>query len=173
MAPGFVEAALRDDWRKAEHLLGAGIPRDLAGDPQVLSLARNRLQADPAYGPWAPRAIVLATAGVATGPMIGHVGFHTRPGPGYLDAIAPGAVELGYTVFAPHRRQGFAREALAALMDWAVALHGVPGFVASVSPANAPSLRLIAGLGFVRIAEQLDERDGPEHVFLRDCVAGL
>ena len=172
MASGFVDAALRDDWRKAERLLGAGIPSDLAGDPQVLALARNRLQADPGYGPWAPRAIILAAASAPIGPMIGHVGFHTRPGPGYLNAIAPGAVELGYTVFGPHRRQGFAREALTALMDWAVALHGVPGFVASVSPANAPSLRLIAGFGFVKVAEQTDERDGAEHVFLRDCARG-
>jgi len=38
---------------------------------------------------------------------------------------------------------------------------------ASVAPGNAPSLGLIAPLGFVHIGEQIDERDGLELVFER------
>jgi RimJ/RimL family protein N-acetyltransferase len=41
----------------------------------------------------------------------------------------------------------------------------VSRFIASVSPTNEPSLRLIANLGFVRTGEQWDELDGEEYVF--------
>jgi RimJ/RimL family protein N-acetyltransferase len=52
-------------------------------------------------------------------------------------------------------------------MDWAWLRHGVDRFIASVSPDNAPSLRVVAKLGFVRIGSHMDEVDGPEDVFER------
>ena len=49
--------------------------------------------------------------------LIGHIGFHTGPNPDYLQDMAPGGIEFGYTVLEPFRRQGFAREAAEALMN--------------------------------------------------------
>lgn len=96
--------------------------------------------------------------------MIGHIGFHTAPGADYLKPFSPDAVEFGFTVFPPFRRNGFAHEASVALMDWARQSHGVTWFVLSISPGNIPSQSLAARLGFVRIGSHIDEIDGLEDV---------
>ena len=102
--------------------------------------------------------------------MIGHIGFHTRPGERYLDDLAPGGVEFGYTVFEKDRRQGYAREACVALMAWAHRVHGVTRFVVSIGPGNVASLELARGLGFKWIGSHLDEEDGPEDIFGRSLM---
>ena len=99
--------------------------------------------------------------------MVGHIGFHTRPGEKYLEELAPGGVELGWTVFGRERRQGYAREAAEGLMEWARRFHGVTRFVVSISPANLASLELARRLGFKRIGSHIDEEDGPEDIFER------
>ena len=96
--------------------------------------------------------------------MVGHIGFHTGPAPDYLEPYSPGAVEFGFEVFPDFRRQGFAREASVALMQWARQTHGVQKFVLSISPGNGPSQSLAQQLGFVRIGSHMDEVDGPEDV---------
>jgi RimJ/RimL family protein N-acetyltransferase len=122
----------------------------------------GQLEADPTLLPWLLRAVVLRSSGA----MIGHVTFHTAPNPEYLRPIAPGAVELGYTIYPPFRRQGFATEAAAALMAWAGQEHGVRRFVLSISPDNVPSLRLAQHFSFRKVGSHLDEIDGPEDIFL-------
>ncbi|HYL40541.1 MAG TPA: GNAT family protein, partial [Candidatus Binatus sp.] len=71
----------------------------------------------------------------------------------------------GYRVEPESRRQGYTREAVHALFDWAHREHGIHTFVASVSPTNVASLALIGGFGFSQIGEQMDEVDGLEYVF--------
>ena len=95
--------------------------------------------------------------------MIGHAGFHGQPGVnGKQD---PEAVELGYTIFEPHRGHGYATEAAQALMDWAREEKGISRFFASVAPDERPSLAIVRKLGFVQTGEQWDEEDGLELVF--------
>jgi RimJ/RimL family protein N-acetyltransferase len=80
---------------------------------------------------------------------------------------APGlarALEIGYGILPEHRRQGYASEAVAALLQWA-RTRGIDHFVASVAPDNEPSLAIIHKLGFVRTGEHWDDEDGLEHVF--------
>jgi RimJ/RimL family protein N-acetyltransferase len=80
--------------------------------------------------------------------------------------VLRGGIELGYTVFAADRRRGYACEAVAALL--AFARREAPqlaGFVASIGPANAPSLALVRRLGFTKIGEHDDPEDGLEHVY--------
>ena len=158
-----VDAALSGDVAEASRRLAAAIPDDLFRDPQVLKLARSRLAADGAYGPWSPRAMILRDGTT----MIGHIGFHTAPDPEYLRPFARGAVEVGYTVFEGWRRRGYAREALGAIMAWATREHGVRNFVASVSPDNVASLAVIRGFRFAKVGAHIDEEDGPEDIFLR------
>ena len=158
-----VDAALSGDVEEAIRRLAAHIPDDLFGDPQVLTLARDRLLADGAYGPWSPRAVILVDGNI----MIGHIGFHTCPDPDYLHPFAREAVEVGYTVFEAYRRQGYAREALAAIMEWASTECGIRTFIAAVSPDNIASLGVLGGLQFVKVGAHVDEHDGPEDIFLR------
>jgi RimJ/RimL family protein N-acetyltransferase len=102
--------------------------------------------------------------------MVGHIGFHTQPGPTYLQDIAPGGVEIGYTIYPAFRRQGYAREACRALMEWAYREQGVPRFVVSISPDNVPSIAIARHFGFQKVSEHDDKEDGLEHVFVLEVT---
>ena len=99
--------------------------------------------------------------------MVGHCGFHGSPGAAYLEPYAPGGAEIGYTVFPPYRRNGYATEAVRGLMGWAAEAHGVPTFVLSIAPANEPSQAIARRLGFSVVGLYDDPEDGPEEVFAR------
>ncbi len=142
-----LEAAVPVSWRSAEE--------------RALAVQRDRLQQDADAARWLMRAIVRRSDRV----MVGHIGFHGAPGMEHLESIAPGAVEIGYTVFPEFRGQGIATEATLALMEWA-ATQGVLQVVASIAAENAPSLRIAEKLGFARVGEWEDEEDGPELVFV-------
>jgi RimJ/RimL family protein N-acetyltransferase len=161
MTPAFLRASLQgrleDAGRELNRTLPPGWPGDVA---DVLSLRLAQLEARPELQPWLLRAMVLRESNV----MIGHIGFHTAPGAAYLEPYSPGAVEFGFTVYPPFHRQGYAREASLAMMDWAHRVHGVTRFILCISPSNLPSQSLAAQLGFVQIGSHLDEVDGPEDV---------
>lgn len=151
LAPEFLDAALAGDLGKASRLLDARVPDDWPDLRDTTSVFLERLRADAALAPWSLRAIVLR----AERRMVGHIGFHSAP--------TPDGVELAYTVFAPERRRGYAREACRALIDWAAHEHAVERFVVTIAPGNAPSLALVAELGFYRIDAcgfELRRRDG-------------
>ena len=105
---------------------------------------------DPALAPWSARAMVRREDRV----MVGYVNFHGPPG--VNDIEAPGAAELGWSVFAAERRRGYATEAARRLMDWARDEHGVRRFISSTTPNNAPSLRVHDKLGFRRTGQVVD-----------------
>jgi ribosomal-protein-alanine N-acetyltransferase len=126
-------------------------------DRRFLELRLRDLAHFPQFQQWLVRAIVC------DGEMIGHAGFHGPPG---VNAIrAPHAVEIGYTIFEPYRRQGYAGETARALIDWAAQEHALSHFVASVAPGNEASLRLVRGLGFEQTGTRIDPEDGEELVF--------
>jgi ribosomal-protein-alanine N-acetyltransferase len=161
MTPAFLRASLEGKLHEAEKQLGLGLPAEWPGEHvDVLSLRLKQLDEDPSLQPWLIRAMALRESRV----MVGTIGFHSAPGADYLRRFSPEAVEFGFTVFPPYRRQGFAREASLALMRWARRTHGVKSFVLSIRPDNAPSRALAAQLGFVRIGSHLDEVDGLEDV---------
>jgi len=163
--PQAVHAALSGDVKTLERDIAATVPADLLEEPDVLRHAQARLAEDARYLPWSARAIVLKQSRE----MIGHVRFHSRPDPEYLRPYARHAVEFGYAVFDAHRRRGYAEEALTGLMQWARRVHGVGRFVASVSPVNEPSTKLVAKLGFEKVGEYADPIDGIEYVYLLDA----
>lgn len=122
------------------------------------------------HGVWRRRsAQVLADPGSAdwiTGVVwdvdrqlaVGRAGFHGPPD-------AAGMVEVGYAIEPAHRRQGYARAALVALLDRAAQEPAVRTVRATVSPDNAASRDLIRQYGFVEVGEQWDEEDGLEIVY--------
>jgi RimJ/RimL family protein N-acetyltransferase len=150
-----IEAILSADADSVPFRVPDGWPDD--HDRRFLELRVRDLANFPQFQEWLVRAVVR------DGEMIGHAGFHGPPG---VNAIkAPDAVEIGYTIFPPHRRQGFAAEAARALLDWAARAHAIGHFVASVAPENDPSLRLVRGLGFEQTGRRIDADDGEELVF--------
>ena len=56
--------------------------------------------------------------------------------------------EIGFILHPDEWGNGFAREALRAVLDRAFAVHQLPCIEADVDPRNAASLRLLTGLGF-------------------------
>ena len=165
MTPAFLRASLDGDRDRAAATIGLRLPETWPDAPSLLALRLGELESDPTLQPWLLRAMGLRQ----TGELVGYIGCHTAPGAPYLDQWSPGAVEFGFTVCPPHRRQGFAREAAVALMRWASDEHLVASFVLTISPNNAPSLALAASLGFTRVGSHMDEEDGPEDVFVLDA----
>jgi RimJ/RimL family protein N-acetyltransferase len=163
MTPSFIRASLDGDFELAQELLGLSLPAGWPDIPAILKLRLEQLESDAGLQPWLLRAIRLR----ATGEMIGHVGFHTAPGPSYLEPWSSGGVEFGCSIFASHRRRGYAREACVGLMRWASAAHGVAEFVVTVGKGNAASVALASALGFELVGAHVDEVDGVEDVLIR------
>lgn len=69
------------------------------------------------------------------GELIGKAGFWRAP-------------ELGFILHPRHQGRGYAREALAALLERAFELHGLPRAIADVDPRNQRCLGLLARLNF-------------------------
>jgi [ribosomal protein S5]-alanine N-acetyltransferase len=164
MTAEFLEASLQNNVARATELLGSTPPTEWLGKQGWVPMRLEQLRADPTLQPWLLRAVMLR----ATGMMIGHMGFHTGPNPEYLQPYAPGGVEAGYTIYPAFRRQGYATEALAALMAWAEQEKGVRRFVLSISPENVPSLCIAQHFGFHKVGSHMDEVDGPEDIFVLD-----
>jgi [ribosomal protein S5]-alanine N-acetyltransferase len=165
MTPESMESLLAGRFDEAAAHLGLTLPGAPLDSPaeRFLTYRLEQMRRDPAVQRWLARAVVLRDAGR---PMVGNAGFHGEPGVNSADAAD--AVEIGYGILPPHRRQGYAAEAVGGLLGWA-RTQGIHHFVASVAPDNTPSLAIIQKLGFVRTGEHIDPEDGLEHVFeLRD-----
>jgi len=148
-----LRAVVRGDLAFVERRIGAPVA---AGWEQGVPAARRleQLAADPSEQPWLVRALVTSVPRR----VVGSAGFHAAPDD-------RGRVEIGYDVAPAERRQGYAREAVEALLGWARSSGRARVCVASVSPGNAPSLGLVRSFGFRRVGEQIDEVDGLEWVF--------
>ena len=140
---------------EAQALLGVAIADEFLSprDDYFSQMQLNRMEESPDDRDWMVRLMVLKSSPTA----IGNIGFHGPP-------AFIGRAELGYTVFAPWRRQGYALEAIRAMLAFA-ARRGSPSVFISISPGNAPSLALAERLGFRQVGVQEDEVDGTELVF--------
>ena len=163
MGAPVLEALLVGERVVAARLLGCGIPDDLPLESMPLARRLDQLRRDPSVQPWLLRAMVDRVSGM----LVGHIGFHSPPRPEYLATIAPDAVELGYSVHAPFRRQGYATEAVLALMYWACSLHGQRCFFLSISPQNLASTAMAQSLGFATCGSHIDDEDGLEIEYVR------
>jgi RimJ/RimL family protein N-acetyltransferase len=161
MTEDFLKACLREDAKRTDALIGFRVSPDWFEEKDLIRLRMNNYRVDKKYISWGLHAVGLRKSME----MVGFIGFHTRPNPEYLKAFAPNAIEFGYTIFLPHRRQGFAEEAIKGLLNWAVDRHPLDNFIASVSPTNLASTALVKKLGFRKIGEQIDETDGLEFVY--------
>jgi len=162
MSPEFIEALLagRRDDAAAEG--GFTFPESWpdSHDAGFLALRLRQMRERPEIQEWFVYAIVLPEG---DRPMIGHAGFHGPPG---VNAVkAPDAVEVGYMIFEPYRRRGYAKEVVQTMLAWASRAHGIRRFIASISPGNEPSLALVRRLGFQEIGRHWDEEDGEELEF--------
>lgn len=138
--------------------LGAVVPAAWIDEVRWLAGMRARqVRERPREAPWLLRVIVRSEPGQPR-EAIGHLNFHGGPD-------ERGQVEIGYTLLPAARGRGYAIEAVRAVFHWAMRVHGVRRFRASVAPDNERSLNLIGKLGFVHTGEQMDPDDGLELVY--------
>ncbi|NEK86197.1 GNAT family N-acetyltransferase [Blastococcus saxobsidens] len=137
---------------------GAPVPLSpyLAGEEcrWVWSIRAAQVLVDPPSLDWITRVVWDPARRLA----VGKAGFHGPPD-------AAGMVEVGYSIDPAHRRQGYARAALRAMLARAAAEPAVATVRASIAPDNVVSRDLVLGEGFVEVGEQVDEEDGLEIVY--------
>ena len=150
-----IEAILDGRITDAEDLLGLSLPADIGMASGLLRLRLADLRSVPTVQAWLLR---IVTVREPTRRMVGLAGFHGPPN-------GHGEVEFGCEILAGDRRRGYASETAGALLEWAAREHGVRRFVASVGPQNAPSLGLVAKLGFRQERSPWDLTGGPELPF--------
>lgn len=155
MTVAFLDALL--DGRRAE--TGLSMPDDWPDDHDrgFLELRRRELRDRPELLGW------LVYSAVIGDELVGHVGFHGPPGRNARQD--PDAVELGYMIFPPFRRRGYATEAVRALIEWARTEQAINRFLFSISPHNEPSLAIARRFGFTEVGRHWDEHDGEELEF--------
>lgn len=119
----------------------------------------EQIALEPAEAHWVTRVVWDPDLGKA----VGRAGFHGRPD-------ERGMVEIGYETDPQFQRLGYAKAAVAALIEWATLEPEVRVVRASVSPTNDTSLRIVRNFGFVAVSEQWDEEDGLEIVHELDLA---
>jgi RimJ/RimL family protein N-acetyltransferase len=74
-------------------------------------------------------------------------------------------VEIGYAVDPVHRRRGYARAALEALLQRATEESQVHTVRVTISPDNLASYELASQYGFIEVGQQWDDEDGLEIIY--------
>lgn len=160
MTEQWLSLCIQRDIAEAQQLGGFTIPDEWLIETKFMQHKIDQCRNCPEYIPWCTRAIVLNET------MIGRIGFHEPPDSPHLRAHGPNTIEFGYSIFEAHRRQGYATEAVRALMLWATRAAGIEQFVLSIGPGNTASQAIARRLGFTKVGEQIDDVDGLEEVFL-------
>jgi RimJ/RimL family protein N-acetyltransferase len=161
LGPETLAALIAGDLPAASAAAGIPLTAYLLSETWLWRIRLDQIRADPGAADWIARAAVAEPEGV----VVGHGGFHGPPD-------ADGTVEVAYSVDPAHRRHGYAKAMLAALLERADADPAVRAVRASIRPDNAASLATVAGFGFTKIGEQWDPEDGLEDVYLRPSPPG-
>lgn len=150
-----LERYLAGDVGGVESALGVRLSPWIAMEEWLMRVRQQQIREDPSAEPWLLRPIALqAPESVA----IGLFNFHGPP-----DDM--GYAEVGYGLQPEYRGQGYAIEAVRAMLDWAAAEFDVRRFRAAIAPDNARSQNLVAKLGMTRTGAQWDELDGLELLY--------
>jgi [ribosomal protein S5]-alanine N-acetyltransferase len=161
MTLAMVEAVMLGRRDESEGLASAKMPerwpnRELIERAFPVSL--DDLRAEPAARLWGARVMV---AGVEPDRrVVGSIVFHGRP-------AGDGIAEIAYGVEEGSQRRGYASEAVAACVDWALGQPGVRAVQAATFAWHHPSLRVIENVGMVRVGEREHETMGEMIVFER------
>jgi RimJ/RimL family protein N-acetyltransferase len=157
---GPVFAALAaGDLAAVDALSPVPLPPSFAGPEwaPVWRIRAAQLAADPGVAAWVTGVVWDPDRRLA----VGRAGFHGPPD-------ARGVVEVGYATVPEHRRRGYARAALAALLDRARGEPDVRVVRLSIAPDNVASQRVALPFGFREVGEQVDPEDGLEVVLELD-----
>ena len=147
----------KDDFRPWHAIIREPeVHRHFGADPMGAEEAWRRLTA--AVGGWQLNG--FGTWGVerkSDGKLVGNVGIFTAWRD--LDPEFGEEPEMGWIFASETHGQGMASEACRAVLDWTEANLDPTPIWAIIAPANEPSLKLAARLGFERVHETLYHKD--------------
>ena len=144
-------ALLDGDAQRLDRLTGARF-REAAPPPYMadaLPLVRDRLRERPDEAPWWNWLAVDQASGEA----VGSVAFAGPP-------VPEGAVLVGYAMYGAFEGQGYATEAVRAMVGWAFNQPGVREVRALAPVWNTPALRVAENVGMRPVASEEDDDVG-------------
>jgi len=141
LLPEDLEALIAGNLELFSVLTGFRFPPD---NPNIGDLRWHlrAIQNDNQHLPWRVRVIVERLSNT----VVGSINLKGPPS-------ASGDVEIGWGVIEKFRRTGYATEASAALITWAVQQPGVSSISATIPDDNYPSQRLAKRLGLIRTTD--------------------
>jgi [ribosomal protein S5]-alanine N-acetyltransferase len=127
-----------------EKLLGVRVPDDWYGSEvlDILPIYAQMLIDDPSQLGWG----VWLMIHIADSTLIGDLGFIGKPD-------QTGTVEMGYEVLPAYRQQGFAFEAVEALVNFAFTQPELKRIIAHSPDDHVASIRILEKLGMQQIAK--------------------
>jgi ribosomal-protein-alanine N-acetyltransferase len=161
MTLAMAEAVVLGHKDDAERLVDARMPlrwpnRELV--ERAFSASLEAIRANPGVRLWGNRVLVRRPAdGEAR--VVGSVVFHGRPD----DGIA----EIAYGIEDGSQGQGYATEAVAACLAWALDEEGILAVQAATFDWHVPSLRVIGHVGMTRVGTREHDTMGELVVFER------
>jgi RimJ/RimL family protein N-acetyltransferase len=108
-----------------------------------------RLHGSSFSDPWIHGFVMVHQS---SGTVVGRCGFKGPP--------TDGVVELAYGVSPEHQGKGYATEAAAALVSYALSYEGVRAVRAHTLPRQSASTRVLTKCGFHHVGEVIDPEDG-------------
>jgi RimJ/RimL family protein N-acetyltransferase len=160
MTLAMVEAVILGRKEDAEKLVDARMPPRWPNNELVeraFTASLEAIRAQPDVRLWGDRVLVVRAGGQAR--VVGSVVFHGRPD--------DGVAEIAYGVEEASQGQGYATEAVAASLAWALAEVGVEAVQAATFAWHVPSLRVIGKVGMTRVGTRDHETMGEMVVFER------
>jgi ribosomal-protein-alanine N-acetyltransferase len=152
-----IAALLEGDGERLRTLTGAVFPRPVAPPPYMaesLPVVRDRLRRDPDEAPWWNWLVVRHDSGEA----VGSVAFGGQP-------AGDGAVLIGYAMYPGSEGQGYATEAVKAMIEWAFAQPGVRTVRALAPVWNTPAVHVAEKVGMRPVAANEDDEVGEVLVY--------
>jgi ribosomal-protein-alanine N-acetyltransferase len=152
-----IQALLAGDAQRLKQLTGAAFPVPVAPPPYMaesLPVVMQRLRNMPGEAPWWNWLVVRQDHNEA----VGSVAFGGRP-------EVDGAVLIGYAMYPGHEGQGYATEAVKAMVEWAFAQPGVR-IVRALAPVwNTPAVHVAEKVGMRPVASDEDDEVGEVLVY--------
>jgi ribosomal-protein-alanine N-acetyltransferase len=152
-----IDALLQGDATRLRSLTGAEFPLPVAPPPYMadsLPVVRDQLRAGDREKEWWNWLIVRQDSREA----VGSVAFGGRPDAG-------GAVLIGYAMYPAREGQGYATEAVRAMVDWAFAQPGVTVVRALAPVWNTPAVHVAEKVGMRPVASDEDDEIGEVLVY--------
>ena len=161
MTLAMVEAVMLGRKEDSEEFVRARMPRRWPNHELIeraFPISLEEMRADPVARLWGARVLVVPDADERR--VVGSIVFHGQPG-------ADGIAEIAYGVEEASQRRGYATEAVAACVAWALDEEGVQAVQATTFSWHHPSLRVIANVGMNPVGVRDHETLGEMLVFER------